>query len=219
MKPDKRWVTPPETQLTTPIQIKHRDTGAIIFEREIEGNTLAKTLRMAIILKIDVRHADLSGSDLSHGFFMNGDFSYCDLTGATLTGADFAHAKFIKASMSGIVDSYRTIFEEAIFDKVYAPDSNFKYANFNNAIGQECNFGEQTVLGKVVIPGSDFSGCDLRGFGTRGANFRGIITDENTLLDETDTRIAYRAPRIAVPKCSDSECDPNCRQSCRKTVA
>lgn len=153
MRYDRRAVHPHTVQTTpTTIEIKHRDTGAVLFTRTEIGNTLAFTLRIAIILKRDVRHADLTGADLSNGFFAGGDFSYCDFTEATLNGADFSHTQLDRATFdhtegtgtnfTGIViadiDFKRCDFTDAKFSGSTLTDIKFircslKAANFDEA--------------------------------------------------------------------------------------
>ena len=207
MKPDKRIVD------TGYIELKHRDTGARIYSHNEPGNTVAHTLMLALLHGTDIRHADLSGADLSFGHYVDKNFAHCDLSGTTLTGANFTRARLDKASLSFVKDSHLASFQEATFHGTFAAGSNFRNSFFTNALGQECNFGEVSRNGVVVIKGSDFSGADLRGFATRGAGFRGITIDNDTLLDGIDSRIAYRSPRVKVTcVCGTESCGTVCRQ-------
>ena len=57
--------------------------GSIIFEHEIENNTLLKTLNEALKIGVNLRNADLRNADLSGA----------DLSGANLSGANTTNTK------------------------------------------------------------------------------------------------------------------------------
>ena len=183
------------------IEIKHRNTGEVLFSREAVNNTLLKTLRIAIILKHDIRHADLSNADLSHGFFEKTDFSYCDFTNSNLSHGNFYNARFDKASMHNIIAKHGN-FEDAVFHGTFLKNANFNFANLKNAISMEGYWN-----------GSDLSNADLRGFGSRSAQLKNL-TILNAMLDETDTRIGYKAPTIEIPVCKPP-CPTTCQQHCK----
>ena len=68
--------------------------GNIIFEHNVENNTLLKTLKEALKIGANLRYANLSGADLS-----NADLSGADLNGADLSGADLRCADLINADL------------------------------------------------------------------------------------------------------------------------
>jgi len=197
MKCDRRWINTQEDVLATLVQIKHRNSGAVIFERTVEGNTVAKTARIASILRIDLTYADFSGQDFSHSYFDGANFAYCDFTGANLTVASFQKAKFHHTSLGNVIANNAN-FENAILHQAYAKNGSFVGANLHDALSLEGNFDN-----------CDFSHADLRNFGTRGVAFRNVKTD-GALMDATDTRIAYRAPRIAIPNVCDGDVCQQC---------
>ena len=65
------------------ININKRNTGAIIFSRDAEGNTLKVTIEKAVSVSADLRGAYLRGADLR-----NADLRGANLDGAYLSGAD-----------------------------------------------------------------------------------------------------------------------------------
>jgi len=204
---DKRAV--PMTAKTVPntqIEIKHRDTGAVIFSRQSAGDTFATTLRLAIILGVDVRHAELANQDLSHGYFEDVNFAYCDFTGANLTGANFKHARFDHASMGGVVANGAN-FERAIFHQAYIRGASFVGANMAHALSLEGTWNEV-----------DFSYADLTGFTTRGVRFRNLNLF-GAIVDDSDVRINYKWVKPNVPCVCDGPCQ-NCVgcKSPKKTV-
>jgi uncharacterized protein YjbI with pentapeptide repeats len=181
---------------STLIEIKHRDTGAVIFSSNKEGNTFAKALRLALILGIDIRHADISNQDLSHGYFAGANFNYCDLRGAIMTGGNFFHARFDRANLSKVT-AHNANFMWAVMHNTCAQQADFTGSKLNNAVSMEGDFSK-----------SNFTNADLSGFATRGANLKDIVTD-GAILYETNTRIGYKWPRQKVPCVCDGPCQ-NC---------
>jgi len=64
------------------INIKNRNTGAIIFSHDAEGNTLKVTIEKAVSVRAGLRGADLRGAYL-HGAYLHGAY----LGDKTLVGA------------------------------------------------------------------------------------------------------------------------------------
>jgi uncharacterized protein YjbI with pentapeptide repeats len=161
------------------IEIKHRNTGKVLFSNTYEGNTVAKCLRYAHLLKHDVRHADLAGADLSHGHFVGIDLTGADLRGAKLNSANFFTATLDGANLSNTF-AVGINLEGAKLHRTTAKNANFTSAWFKDAMSMEGNFQE-----------SIFDHGVLLNFMTRGCNFKNIST-KATLLDDTDTRIGYK---------------------------
>ena len=87
------------------IQIKHRHTGAVLFEGE-SGMTMRQTLEKATASKADLRsadlrYADLRSADLSSADLRSADLSYADLSSADLRSADLRSADLSYADLSG----------------------------------------------------------------------------------------------------------------------
>ena len=75
------------------IQIKHRYTGAVLYEHEPSDEQQASGLAMRAALEAAVkRNADLSGADLSGAYLRGADLSGAYLRGANLRGADLSGA-------------------------------------------------------------------------------------------------------------------------------
>ena len=62
--------------------------GNIIFEHNVENNTLLKTLKEALKIGANLSNANLSGADLS-----NADLSGADLSSANLSGSDTTNTR------------------------------------------------------------------------------------------------------------------------------
>ena len=86
------------------MQIKHRYTGAVLFEDA--GLTMRDTLEKATAARADLRGADLIGADLigadlSGANLRGADLRGADLIGADLSGADLRGADLRDANLSG----------------------------------------------------------------------------------------------------------------------
>jgi hypothetical protein len=107
---------------TTTIKIQIKSwLGKLLFEYESENNTIAETLRNAVLRGADLRNAILSGADLRgadlrgavlrgadlrnadlrNADLRNADLSDADLRGADLRGADLRNAILSGADLSG----------------------------------------------------------------------------------------------------------------------
>ena len=78
--------------MTDKIIIKHRDTGAVLFEGEA-GMTIRQTLEKATFAKADLYGADLRGADLRGANLGGADLRGADLGGANLRGANLGGKK------------------------------------------------------------------------------------------------------------------------------
>ena len=83
--------------------------GNIIFEHNVENNTLLKTLKEALKIGADLRGADLRGADL-----INADLRGADLRGAKLRYADLKGADL---SSANLIDSDTTNTRLPIYSK------------------------------------------------------------------------------------------------------
>ena len=185
--------------MSTLIELKDRDTGKVLFSSTNEGNTVAKCLRLSKILKKDVRNIDLSGADLSHGHFVEMDLTGSDLRNTVMDGANFFRSVLDKTNFScSEKPTTRAIganFQEAKMNRVCAKNVDFTGAWFKDAISMEGTFD-----------GSIFDKAVLSNFMSRGASFKNVST-EGAILDETDTRIGYKWPRIKPHDvCSEEVC-------------
>ena len=98
------------------IQIKHRFTGAVLFECEApevlasgmymrhaaeKANLYGADLRGANLYGADLSGADLSRANLSGADLCGADLSRANLSGADLSGADLSGADLSRANLSG----------------------------------------------------------------------------------------------------------------------
>ena len=86
--------------MTDKIIIKHRDTGAVLFEGEA-GMTIRQTLEKATFAKANLRGADLYGADLYGADLYGANLYGADLRGANLYGANLRGADLGGADLYG----------------------------------------------------------------------------------------------------------------------
>ena len=82
--------------MTDKIIIKHRDTGAVLFEGEA-GMTIRQTLEKATFAKADLRGADLRGANLGGADLGGANLRGANLRGANLRGANLGGKKLAGA--------------------------------------------------------------------------------------------------------------------------
>ena len=88
------------TTTAAPLQIKHRHTGAVLFECE-SGLIMRQALEKATTEKADLYGANLRGADL-HGANLRGaNLRGANLDGANLRGADLYGANLHGADLGG----------------------------------------------------------------------------------------------------------------------
>ena len=75
--------------------------GNIIFEHNVENNTLLKTLKEALKIGADLINADLINADLRGADLRGADLRGANLSGANLRGADLSGANLSGANLSG----------------------------------------------------------------------------------------------------------------------
>ena len=86
--------------MTDKIIIKHRDTGAVLFEGEA-GMTIRQTLEKATFAKADLRGADLRGANLGGADLGGANLRGANLRGANLRGANLRGANLYGADLYG----------------------------------------------------------------------------------------------------------------------
>lgn len=85
------------------IQIKHKTTGAVIFEHICEGNNIAVTLKASIIQRANLVGANLEGANLE-GTNLEGTNLYrANLEGANLVGANLVGADLVGVNLVGAI--------------------------------------------------------------------------------------------------------------------
>jgi len=99
------------------IQIKHRYSGIVLWEKELESLSSAN-LRGANLYGADLRGADLSSANLSSADLRGADLRGANLYGADLRGADLYGADLRGADLSSANLSSADL-RGAIIDKKY----------------------------------------------------------------------------------------------------
>ena len=86
----------------SPIQIKHRYTGAVLYEHEPTDEQQASGLAMRAALEAAVKcNADLRGANLSDANLRGANLSGANLSGANLSGANLSGANLSGANLRG----------------------------------------------------------------------------------------------------------------------
>ncbi|ABR89339.1 Uncharacterized conserved protein, pentapeptide repeat family [Janthinobacterium sp. Marseille] len=138
------------------LQITQRWSGRVIFEHDIEDNTMLATVKAALAAGANLRDADLSGANLRGANLRDADLRDADLSGANLRDADLSGANLRDADLSGANLS----------------DADLSGANLSGADLSGANLGGAN-LGGANLSGADLSGANLSGANLRGANLSG----------------------------------------------
>jgi hypothetical protein len=89
------------------VRIKHRITGAVLFEHEAtdeqqsSGMALRFALEKAVETRANLTGANLTGANLRGANLTGADLTVADLTDANLTGADLTGADLTDANLTG----------------------------------------------------------------------------------------------------------------------
>ncbi|MBF8177690.1 pentapeptide repeat-containing protein [Herminiimonas contaminans] len=83
------------------LQIIQRWSGRVIFEHDIESNTMLATVKAALADDADLSDADLRGANLRGADLSDADLRGADLSGADLRDADLSGANLRGADLSG----------------------------------------------------------------------------------------------------------------------
>jgi len=166
--------------------------GSILFEYDVEGNTIAKTLIEAVRLKkyltgadltgAYLRGADLRGADLRGAYLRDADLTGADLTGADLRGADLRDADLRDADLR---------------------DADLTGADLRGA-----------DLKGAYLRDADLTGADLRGAYLRGAYLREIKHDLFALLLNAKSEIGNLKKSIIDGKVDGSTYEGECACLC-----
>ena len=145
--------------MTNP-QIKHRYTGAILFEGEA-GMTTRQMLEKATTAKADLRGADLGDANLRGADLRGADLGGADLGGADLRGADLGGADLGDADLGG----------------ADLGDANLRGADLRGADLGGADLGEK--FGKLIA-GRPFFQCGP--IGSRSDYLQSFITDKGIVI-------------------------------------
>ena len=131
------------------MEIKHRYTGAALFSADTAS--ISELVQLAIGKKAYLRHADLSGADLTGANLMGAYLRHADLSGADLTGADLRCAYLRHADLSG---------------------ANLRHADLSGADLRHADLSGAN-LRHADLSGANLMGADLRCAYLRHANLMG----------------------------------------------
>jgi hypothetical protein len=155
------------------IQIKHRHTGAVLFEGE-SGMTMRQTLEKATASKADLRYADLSSANLRYADLRSADLSsanlrYADLSSANLSYADLRYADLRYANLSYADLSYANL--------SYA---DLRYADLSYADLSYADLRSANLSGKKLIGNRPF--FTIGPIGSRCDYMQAWITDSGVMI-------------------------------------
>ena len=83
------------------ISILHRWSLRVLFEHDVENNTIALTVRAAVESGANLRSANLRSADLGGANLCSADLRSADLGGANLGGANLCSANLRSADLGG----------------------------------------------------------------------------------------------------------------------
>ncbi len=171
------------------IQIKHRYTGAVLYEHEPTDEQQASGLAMRAALEAAVKcNADLSDAYLIDANLIDADLIDANLCGANLRGASLIGASLRGASLRGANLRGASLIGASLSganlrgaDLIDANliDANLIDAYLIDAYLRDANLIDASLRGASLI-GASLSGANLRGADLRGANLSGAdLIDAN----------------------------------------
>jgi uncharacterized protein YjbI with pentapeptide repeats len=159
-------------------------------------------------IREDVKNKDLSEANLSGVYFHENDLSEANFSGVNFSGAILEYVDISETNFSGANFSHATL--QVIFPrKENCSGPNFSEANFAGAVLRSVDFSgadltnarffqatiEDGDFSKAYLQETDFRGADLRKANLCGFDFRRVIIDEETMLDDK-WRLVARLQKI-----------------------
>ena len=189
----------------TKVQIKHRFSGAVLFETEIAAKYDSHSFGFRLGLAVKAAYksdADLSGAYLSGAVLRDAVLRDADLSGADLSGAVLSGAVLRGAVLSGAV-LRDAVLRDAVLRGAVLSGADLRGADLSGADLRDAVL-RGAVLRDAVLRGADLSGADLRDAVLRDAVLRDAkiirVIARITRLDgyefiafETDKRVIIRA--------------------------
>ena len=114
------------------IEIKHRFSGKVLFEHDVENNTILLTVEAAVNARANLAGANLDGANLDGAYLARANLAGANLDGANLARANLAGANLDGANLDG-----------AYLDGAYLARANLAGANLD---GGETLFGERPIF-------------------------------------------------------------------------
>jgi uncharacterized protein YjbI with pentapeptide repeats len=166
------------------VQIKHRFTGAVLFEAELDAAydsatdavRLGVAVRLALKVHADLRDAYLRGADLGGAYLGGAYLRGADLRGANLGGADLGDAYLGGANLGDAylrgADLRGAYLGGADLGGAYLGGAYLRGADLRDANLRDAYLGGAD-LGGAYLGGANLGDAYLRGANLRGANLRG----------------------------------------------
>jgi uncharacterized protein YjbI with pentapeptide repeats len=170
------------------IQIKNRFDDSVIFEHDVEENSICITVVAALAAKCslsnaDLRNADLSNADLSNADLRNADLSNADLSNADLSNADLGNADLSNAYLSNAdlsnaylsnADLRNADLSNADLSNAYLSNADLRNAYLRNADLRNA-YLRNADLSNAYLSNADLSNADLRNAYLRNAYLRNAV--------------------------------------------
>jgi hypothetical protein len=148
------------------LQILDRWSGRLIFEHDIEENTMLATIKAAIASRANLSRANLSGANLSGANLSGADLSGANLSGANLSGANLYGANLYGANLS------RANLSRANLSRANLSGANLSGADLSGANLSRANLSGANLYGANLY-GANLYGANLYGANLYGANLYG----------------------------------------------
>jgi hypothetical protein len=169
------------TTPAAPLQIKHRHTGAVLFERE-SGMTMRAALEKATAADTNLSGAYLSDADLRGAYLRGADLSDAYLRGADLRGAYLRGADLSDAYLRG-ADLSDADLSGANLRGAYLRGADLSGADLSGAYLSYADLRGAYLRG-AYLRGADLSGADLSGAYLRGADLSGAYLRGEKLVGD-----------------------------------
>lgn len=221
--------------MKTKIEIKHKDTGEVLYSAKMNNNSIKKTLKKAIEKGIDLSYADLKNADLSYLEIRDATFVGADFTDANLSKTAFHNVKMGDVNFTGTclnhVHFSSCSIEKAQFNKVqmYCVEMTNTYASgtrYNEACLSKCLI-QDTVLSnsyfiKTTILTSSFECSNFDNSYFNEVKMESTIIDNSYLLhsnfelcDLSNTRISGLLSLVYFAGCKGLWTDFSCANLCK----
>jgi uncharacterized protein YjbI with pentapeptide repeats len=175
-------------------EIKHRFSGAVMFEAELSASfetksiyvQLGAAIKKAVSACADLKGAYLKGADLKGADLKGADLTGADLTGAYLKGADLTGAYLKGADLKGAdlkgadlkgADLKGAYLKGADLTGAYLKGADLTGAYLKGAYLKGADLTGAYLKG-ADLTGAYLKGADLTGAYLKGADLTGAIMDE-----------------------------------------
>ena len=150
--------------------IKHRFTGAVLYEADIPDDTPSGMQCRVALEKATTARAYLTGANLADANLAVAYLTGANLADANLTGANLADANLARANLAG------AYLADANLARAYLADANLTDANLAGAYLADAIVRNQKLIGTRPV-------FHIGPIGSRCAQFVSYITDAGVLLN------------------------------------